>query len=334
DRVHGKNSRRASEGGGASSAPTDGPPAAADTHGKGRPKSLARGPITDAERREIVRHHRRGMDVTRIARRSGRSRSTVYRVLSANRLERLVEVDLSYIDSDEFRRDDADAVILDAAAPESTGRLSRPPSGLPAYLASLYTVPLLNRAQEQYWFRRMNYLKFKATDLRDKLQARKRRGEKALAEAERLVREVDDVKNFLIRSNLRLVVSLAKKKVATGRDFFEMVSDGNVSLIRAVEKFDYSKGNKFSTYATWAIVKNYARSIPAEHKQLDRFRTGNEEVFDASGADAAVPIRAELENAAQKRVLRKYLSRLEDRERSIMVARFGLEPGTEPLTLE
>ena len=58
-----------------------------------------------------------------------------------------------------------------------------------------------------------------------------------------------------------------------------MVSDGNMSLIRAIEKFDYTKGNKFSTYATWAIMKNYARSIPAEHTILDRFRTGNEEIF-------------------------------------------------------
>ena len=64
-----------------------------------------------------------------------------------------------------------------------------------------------------------------------------------------------------------------------GTNFFEMVSDGNMSLIRAIEKFDYTKGNKFSTYATWAIMKNFARSIPAEHTLLDRFRTGNDEVF-------------------------------------------------------
>ena len=73
------------------------------------------------------------------------------------------------------------------------------------------------------------------------------------------------MKNFLIRSNLRLVVSIAKRHMKPRMSFFEMVSDGNMSLIRAIEKFDYTKGNKFSTYATWAIMKNYARSIPAEH---------------------------------------------------------------------
>ena len=64
------------------------------------------------------------------------------------------------------------------------------------------------------------------------------------------------MKNQIIRSNLRLVVSIAKRHVGPSNNFFELVSDGNMSLIRAVEKFDYSRGNKFSTYASWAIMKN------------------------------------------------------------------------------
>ncbi len=57
------------------------------------------------------------------------------------------------------------------------------------------------------------------------------------------------VKNQIIRANLRLVVSIAKKHVGRSDNFFELVSDGNMSLIRAVEKFDFARGNKFSTYA-------------------------------------------------------------------------------------
>jgi RNA polymerase sigma factor (sigma-70 family) len=72
---------------------------------------------------------------------------------------------------------------------------------------------------------------------------------------------------------LRLVVSIAKRHVGPVENFFELVSDGNMSLIRAVEKFDYARGNKFSTYASWAIMKNFARTIPDEHRHRDRFRT-------------------------------------------------------------
>jgi len=67
------------------------------------------------------------------------------------------------------------------------------------------------------------------------------------------------VQNQIIRANLRLVVSIAKKRVgATTADLFELVSDGNMSLMRAVEKFDFSRGFKFSTYASWAIIKNFS----------------------------------------------------------------------------
>ena len=84
-----------------------------------------------------------------------------------------------------------------------------------------------------------------------------------------------------MRANLRLVVSIAKRHVGPADNFFELVSDGNMSLIRAVEKFDFARGNKFSTYASWAIMKNFARTIPDEHRRRDRFRTSQSEMFSA-----------------------------------------------------
>ncbi len=103
-------------------------------------------------------------------------------------------------------------------------------------------------------------------------------------EIEKLYEEVVKIKNEIVQANLRLVVSIAKRHVTGSEDFFGLVSDGNMSLIRAVEKFDFSRGNKFSTYASWAIMKNFARTIPEEFKRRDRFRTSQEElVHDEAG---------------------------------------------------
>jgi RNA polymerase primary sigma factor/RNA polymerase sigma factor len=107
-----------------------------------------------------------------------------------------------------------------------------------------------------------------------------------------------------------------------------------MSLIRAVEKFDYSRGNKFSTYASWAIMKNFARSIPDEFKQRDRFRPTSEAVFLAT-ADQR-PDRFSLENAQniRQQQVNRILQSLDEREQKIIVSRFGLNYEHEPLTLK
>ena len=89
-----------------------------------------------------------------------------------------------------------------------------------------------------------------------------------------------NAKNHIIRANLRLVVSIAKRQFGPGETFFELVSDGNMSLMRAVEKFDFARGYKFSTYASSAIMKNFARTIPERYRHCDRFRTSQSAAFD------------------------------------------------------
>ena len=127
-------------------------------------------------------------------------------------------------------------------------------------------------------FRKMNFLKYKATRLREELDPQ--RPKTALMDQiEKLYDESVSVKNEIISANLRLVVSIAKRHVGPGENFFELVSDSNISLIRAVEKFDFARGNKFSTYASCAIMKNFARTIPDEHRRRDRFRTSHGEMF-------------------------------------------------------
>lgn len=293
----------------------------------------ATSPLDEEQKDDIYRSFRRGVGADVLAQRYCRTKTSVYRIVSEVRARRLLEQKIDYIDSDEFRMEDADEIILaDPPVIEKKSTTTRVPPGLPPYLASLYAIPLLVREEEQYYFRKMNYLKFKARAIKDSLDLNRPKTSE-MDRIEELMGKATEIKNFLIRSNLRLVVSIAKRHIKPTSNFFEMVSDGNMSLIRAIEKFDYAKGNKFSTYASWAIMKNYARSIPAEHKWTDRFRTGKDEMFDASTDNRSNPFLEELTNRKQQDAIGQILKHLDDREKDIVRMRYGLDQ-QEPLTLE
>jgi RNA polymerase primary sigma factor len=264
----------------------------------------------------------------------GISRTAVHAALLSARVRRIMAENVDYIDSTEFHQPGAEEEICGPGPMVSDGGSgARVPSGLPAYLVELYRVPLLNKSQEQYYFRRMNFQKFRYSELREQLDVNKPSA-RIVAKLERLLADINQIKNLLIRSNLRLVVSIAKRHLKAANGFFELVSDGNISLIRAVEKFDYARGNKFSTYASWAILKNFARSVPAEHQRLDRFRTGQDEVFAQSSEHRGSLFIDEQMNRTQRAVIRELMQELDGREQKVIACRFGLDEGAEPETLE
>jgi len=291
-------------------------------------------PLTDDDKAAIFAEFRSGLTADQLASRYRRTKTSIYRIVSEVRSRTLTEQKIDYMYNEEFEVTNADEVIL-GPPPKIEKKKStvKVPPGLPPYLASLYSIALLTREEEAYYFRKMNYLKHKAARLQDEAKATGMKSDQ-MEKIEELLDRAQEVKNFLIRSNLRLVVSIAKRHIKPNTNFFEMVSDGNMSLIRAIEKFDYSKGNKFSTYSTWAIMKNFARSIPAEHTRLDRFRTGIDEVFMNSSDTRANHFHEEMVNQKQNQLIMGILDHLDDREKDIILFRYGLNTDAEPQTLE
>jgi RNA polymerase sigma factor (sigma-70 family) len=88
------------------------------------------------------------------------------------------------------------------------------------------------------------------------------------AELRRLVVEGEDAKDRFIRANLRLVVSIARRYVRSGMPMLDLIQEGNTGLVRAVEKFDYLRGYKFSTYATWWIRQAISRAIAQQERTV------------------------------------------------------------------
>lgn len=234
------------------------------------------GIISPAAAGELYKLFKQGCDIEELMSQFNRSKSSIYRIINMRRARAILARKIEFIASDEFLEEDAGEKILAKSInlPLSTFSNGSEPFGLagssqPKYLQTLKGAAVLNRDSEVELFRRYNYLKYLACITRAGmkptrvLSSRLRKIEDYLAEAE-------TIKKMIIEANLRLVVSIASKHTASGANLPDLVSEGNFSLMRAVEKFDYTRGFRFATYATWAIAKDYARKIPAETARPDK----------------------------------------------------------------
>jgi RNA polymerase primary sigma factor len=151
-----------------------------------------------------------------------------------------------------------------------------------AYLRQIGKVALLTAEQEVQLAKRIEVGLYAAERIRQTEHAPEELSAQLSADLRWLVRDGQRAKQHLIEANLRLVVSLAKRYTGQGLPLLDLIQEGNLGLIRAVEKFDYTKGNKFSTYATWWIRQAITRAL-ADQARTIRIPVHTVEVINKLG---------------------------------------------------
>jgi RNA polymerase primary sigma factor len=247
----------------------------------------------------------------------------------------LAAQELEFIYNPDFRSPAEGRKILNAL-PTQIDPLEQqwqPGRGLPTHLARLCEAKLLKPDEEKALFRRLNYCKYAADRLRRKLNV-SRPSHKQIAQIQDLLTQAHQDRDRIVRANLRLVISIAKKFANSRVGFDDLLSEGIGSLLRAVEKFDYDRGFRFSTYATQAIRRTLVRHLQTAQRDATRFVSADTLTFADQHDDAADPhlIQTRWENLRGN--LRRLLARLEPRDRSIIRRRFGLDQQAEVQTLQ
>ena len=137
-----------------------------------------------------------------------------------------------------------------------------------AYLKQIGKVALLNAEEEVELAKRIEAGLYATECLRRIMESGEKLGTAQKRDLNWVSRDGNRAKNHLLEANLRLVVSLAKRYTGRGMAFLDLIQEGNLGLIRAVEKFDYTKGYKFSTYATWWIRQAITRAMADQARTI------------------------------------------------------------------
>ncbi|MFD9889164.1 RNA polymerase sigma factor [Amycolatopsis sp. NPDC059027] len=169
-------------------------------------------------------------------------------------------------DNPDFVWDEEESEALRQARKDA--ELTASADSVRAYLKQIGKVALLNAEEEVELAKRIEAGLYAAERVRNAEEE----GEKLVTQMRRdlkwIVRDGERAKNHLLEANLRLVVSLAKRYTGRGMAFLDLIQEGNLGLIRAVEKFDYTKGYKFSTYATWWIRQAITRAMADQARTI------------------------------------------------------------------
>jgi len=248
--------------------------------------------------------------------------------------EELAQLEPEFIYNPAFADPTADDLIMASPADGPDSESSwKPGSAMPAHLARLCERKLLTPGEEHDLFRRMNYSKDRIAALRQHLNPRK--PDTALvAQLDRYARIAQADRNRIVQANLRLVVSIAKKFADPKNSFDELLSEGIATLMRAVEKFDYDRGFRFSTYATLAIRRTLSRTITQAQRDRTRFVPTETSRLEETSSENSAEGWNEQRWEDLRSTLTRLLHKLDPRERVIIRSRFGLDRTRQIRTLQ
>lgn len=243
-----------------------------------------------------------------------------------DRAKALLNLEIEFIDNASFRKVSVREEILGTDTLPSDGETvgsGNSESELPPHLARLCDAALLTKEAEQTLFRKMNFLKFRANSLRTRLDLDDPQADK-IDEIHHLLGQAKAIRDHIIQANMRLVISIVKKFVSPSFSFDELLSDGIVILMNAVEKFDYDRGFRFSTYAYRSIMRNAYRKVMDRKKENARFAAVDEETIEGSIEESGTASMDEKTWDRLRKMLSKFLGNLDKRERLIVRARYAL----------
>jgi RNA polymerase sigma factor (sigma-70 family) len=313
------------------------------------PQTLAE-QVGELDRQIITACFDNGVSVDCLAKRYCRTRTSIYRAVTQERAERLRKLKIEFIPNPLFDHPDADTIILDVLPKESVEQAkatvaagtnakakdlyaARLPKDLPAYLAGVFLEPVMPAEIEADLVRRMNYLKCAAAKRVAAINLQAVKADE-LAAIEALLEQATAIKNQLVQANLRVAIHVARKHQRVGLDLMELVSDATIWLMRAVEKFDFARGVRLSTYASWAIMKNFARDRAEQLTRRDaKFVTGQEDVLSQARERDTAGVAEQVDASAEKRDLMDVIGMLPARERELVLMHYGLDDAHTPLSL-
>lgn len=187
----------------------------------------------------------------------------------------------------------------------------------------------LNADRERYLFLRFNFCRRKVWLVLEQCAGRRLSAE-ATAEVLHWEKAVAGVRGEIVRENVPLVLAMAKRTRITGVDLTDLISEGNLALLRAVNKFDCSRGYKFSTYACRAILKSFSRVATRMSRYRGHFPTEFDPSLERSDYIERNRVAAEGDCVRElKAILAENAAHLSEVEHTVVMARFALEGGDD-----
>ncbi len=197
-----------------------------------------------------------------------------------------------------------------------------PRTAAESFLMTVQQSRILTKEGEQFLFKRLNFLRFRASALQATLRNR-RTAKKTQKEIDRLLAEASETREQIACANLRLITSIVRKLSSSNDEFDEFLAEANAILLNAIDKFDYARGYRFSTYATHAVQRHTYRLIERQSKRRQR-ESADSDLVHSAPACLSDDTNAKQIFDAFNEIVASFDTTLDERERYIVRGRFGL----------